>query len=170
MTNSESEQYPIKFDITDIIDTKYYEKKRTKATCHTYKVVPVNEYNSLIEEIKAIARECCKRNWDCYDAYPVTYVAVEDACRFVLKLTDNIFKPTIGALPSGGIALEWKNDKGSFTVTFNGDGFCQRLLFIYSNDSFPINSYQDNLTNDFIYETIDLLNNWIKETKEVRND
>jgi len=120
---------------------------------------------SLIEEIKAIARECCKRNWDCYDAYPVTYVAVEDACRFVLKLTDNIFKPTIGALPSGGISLEWKNNKGSFTVTFHGDGFCQRLLFIYSNEYFPINSYQDNLTNDFISETIDLLNNWIKDKR-----
>ena len=153
----------IDFDITN---ASYYEKKRIRAVLNTYKKVDTIEnfayVESLINEIKDIARDCCEHNWDCYDGYPITFVAVENAIKFISRLTKDNFlpKPEVMPLASGGIGFEWITDEGRYPVIFHGNGNCASVLFNTNTHEFLHNTWHENLTESFITDTIRNIQNW----------
>lgn len=68
------------------------------------------EFRDRIDEI---SRSCSERNWDSYDADPIS----QDACVVAKKIVDKLpinflAKCNIGPDPDGYIAFEWDCDNG----------------------------------------------------------
>lgn len=75
------------------------------------------------EELAEVWEECSEPDWDAYNALPVTWSSLVNAHRFLLALPLGTRLPSVGAIPSGNISLEWHHSRRrSLTVTVSPDG------------------------------------------------
>lgn len=75
------------------------------------------------EELAEVWEECGQPDWDAYNALPVSRDSVVNAQRLLLALPLGTRLPSIGAVPSGNISLEWHHSRRrSLTVTVSPDG------------------------------------------------
>ena len=77
----------------------------------------------LREELAEVWEECRESDWDGYNALPVSWDSVENVRRLLLSLPLGTKLPSVGAVPSGNISLEWHHSRRrSLTVTVSPDG------------------------------------------------
>jgi len=77
----------------------------------------------LRDELAETWRECSEPDWDGYNALPVTLDSFANAERLLLSLPLGTQLPSIGAVPSGHISLEWHHSRRrTLTVTVDEDG------------------------------------------------
>jgi len=77
----------------------------------------------LREELTEVWEECSQPDWDAYNALPVSWDSVDNARRLLLSLPLGTKLPSVGAVPSGNISLEWHHSRRrSLTVTVSPDG------------------------------------------------
>lgn len=77
----------------------------------------------LREELAEVWEECREPDWDAYNALAVSWDSVVNAQRLLLALPLGTKWPSIGAIPSGNISLEWHHSRRrSLTVTVSPDG------------------------------------------------
>ncbi len=75
------------------------------------------------EELAEVWEECSQPDWDAYNALPVGWDSLVNAHRLLLALPLGMKLPSIGAIPSGHITLEWHHSRRrSLTVTVSPDG------------------------------------------------
>ena len=75
------------------------------------------------EELAEVWDECSEPDWDGYDALPVSFEAVLNAKRLLQTLPLGARLPSIGAVPSGNVSLEWHHSRRrSLTVTVTPEG------------------------------------------------
>ncbi len=81
-------------------------------------------YQGLLEYLDEVKRDYSEKNWDGYNALPVSDAAYNDAKK-ILKLLDrqNLLPGDINPEVDGGIEFEWYNyeDKSCFTISLNGN-------------------------------------------------
>ena len=77
----------------------------------------------LRDELAETWEECSQPDWDGYNALPVTPDSFANAERLLLSLPLGTELPSIGAIPSGHISLEWHHSRRrTLTVTVDEDG------------------------------------------------
>lgn len=75
----------------------------------------------LIEAIAEILQSCSVRNWDGYDAEPISHSLGQRAAELVRTLPEGIQRPTIVPEPDGDIAFEWHTkDNRLFSLSVTG--------------------------------------------------
>lgn len=77
----------------------------------------------LRDELAETWQECSQPDWDGYNALPVTADSFANATRLLLSLPLGTQLPSIGAIPSGHISLEWHHSRRrTLTVTVDEVG------------------------------------------------
>lgn len=77
----------------------------------------------LREELADVWEECRQPDWDAYHAVPVSTGSLNYARRILLAMPPGTRLPTVGAVPSGQITLEWHHSRRrSLTIIVSGDG------------------------------------------------
>jgi len=93
------------------------------------------------DELRAVFEDSSERNWDGYDAEPVSAASVENAERFLDLLPAGIPPPSIGAEPDGDITLDWFDDRGpnlhttSISISVSPSGALFYSVFIGASTS-----------------------------------
>jgi len=79
--------------------------------------------NLIREELAEVWEECSEPDWDAYNALPVSWDSVANAQRLLLVLPLGTKLPSVGAVPTGNISLEWHHSRRrSLTVTVSPEG------------------------------------------------
>ncbi len=68
-------------------------------------------------ELYEILRECSRKNWDGYDADPVTPESFHLANKFLSCLPEDVNPPEVIPEPDGYISFDWENEDSSFSVS-----------------------------------------------------
>lgn len=79
---------------------------------------------SVFDELFQVANDCRNRNWDGYDAEPLSDDAYKQAYFFIESLPVGTPAPTIGAEPDGDVTLEWhRSPRRTLSVSISPDGY-----------------------------------------------
>jgi hypothetical protein len=83
----------------------------------------LGQQTTIRGELAEVWDECRHQDWDGYDALPVDWTSVQNAHRLLLALPLGTRLPSVGAIPSGEITLEWHHSRRrTLTVTVTPDG------------------------------------------------
>lgn len=84
--------------------------------------VGLKDLSNLKKEFDSIEADCGSRNWDGYNATPISHNALRSAWDYASSLPEEIPIPEVTPEPDGEIALEWYGKDGSvFSISF-GEG------------------------------------------------
>lgn len=89
----------------------------------------------LREEAMDIFCRCSDKDWDGYDAYPITKEALDQALMFIEALPENIIIPDIAPEPSGSLSFEWNLGKDNlFSVTLESGKIVYACIYGSNKD------------------------------------
>jgi hypothetical protein len=78
--------------------------------------------NSAIDELHELFAECSEKNWDGYNANPISIGTFEEAKNILAQIPSSFPRPDITPEPDGGVGLEWyKEPNMIFIVSVNGN-------------------------------------------------
>ena len=83
----------------------------------------LGQQSTIRGELGDVWNECRCPDWDGYGAMPVNWAAVQNANRLLLALPWGTQLPSVGAVPSGDVTVEWHHSRRrTLTVTLTCDG------------------------------------------------
>ncbi len=102
---------------------RFVEEQITDQNRFLHKSAALGVEQVIREELTEVWEECSQPDWDAYNALPVSWDSVDNARRLLLSLPLGTKLPSVGAVPSGNISLEWHHSRRrSLTVTVSPDG------------------------------------------------
>jgi hypothetical protein len=80
------------------------------------------DVQTMLEQLNQVYQGCSEKNWDGYDALPISEKAYFEATKLIMLLPAHIYKPEIIPEPTGEIALEWYLGKNFiFVISVSGN-------------------------------------------------
>ena len=110
---------------------EYIQEKTLRGRRDLYELNAFGIGSKLQDELNSLWEECCKPNWDGYQALPVSWETVQNARRFLESLPLEFPAPSLGAEPDGDLTAEWhRSAQRTLSISITADGdlhFAARL-------------------------------------------
>ena len=105
---------------------QFVQRELTRHNSFLHKSAALGIEQVLREELAEVWEECSQPDWDAYDAFPVSWDSLVNAKRLLLALRLGTELPSIGAIPSGHVTLEWHHSRRrTLTVSVTPEGDLQ---------------------------------------------
>ncbi len=102
---------------------RFVQDQLVKHARYLHKSSALGNENLIRAELADVWEECREPNWDGYNALAVSWGSVQNAQRLLLALPLGTKMPSVSAIPSGNITLEWHHSRRrSMTVSVTSDG------------------------------------------------
>lgn len=106
----------------------------------------VEPREQVFRELEAVAEECGVRNWDGYDAQPVSAGAIGCAWRLLDQLVDDFPCPEVSADPDGEVSLDWLDGaERGLSISVNAEGRLSYAGFFRRSKAHGVEFLQDEI-------------------------